>query len=864
MTEFEQCHALQPTTASPPPKRFELPGDRPVWGRDRPFKVEHLRLQFEFDLRRRLVHGVATTRFHPRRDGLSEAVFDAIELDIESVTGEDGQSLAFSTRDRELRVQLGDERAVGEAITLVVRYSCRPRRGLYFNAPDPGYPDRPTQIWTQGQAVDSPYYFPCLDFPGEKFTSEVIATVPRGWTVVSNGRLQAVDEDARRRRATFHWTQEIPHPAYLITLAAGLFDVVEDRAGGVRVQYYGRKGSAEDMQRAWGRTPEMVTFFADKIGVPYPWAKYATVSIADFIFGGMENTSATTMVDSYLHDERAHPDMDQECDSIAAHELAHQWFGDLLTCREWSHGWLNESFATYFDALFVEHLRGWDAFRYDVYTKAQHYLDEDRDAYRRPLVANVYRAPIDIFDSHLYERGSVVLDMLRANLGDDLWWRAIHHYVVRHRERDVLTHDFQRAIEEATGRNMDWFFAQWVWKGGHPDFKATYEWDAERRLATVSLTQTQKPDDLTSIYRTPIEIGFMTEHGLERYEREVVDATHAFVFALAGEPLFVSIDPAGKVLRTLDFAPGERSLIEQLAGEPEVIGRIEAAKGLAKLATLRAIHALRGALLNDRELWFVRAEVASALGEAKSEAARDALIEAIAVEPSRVRRAVATALGHFTDETAATALAGLLRGTGDASYYVQAAAATALGKTRRPGTRRRRRPLLRRPSHNGVIMAGALSGLGQLRDAQALPLLLDGVRWGAPQNARRAATVALGELAPHLDAGERLRVREQLEELLEDRWYRVQIAAIESLKKLRDPDAIPALVRLEARALEGRLQRNARVAMARLREHSDRVEDVRTLSTELETLRQDNQKLRDRLTTVEALVERAAKADGTR
>ncbi|MDA0364832.1 MAG: M1 family aminopeptidase [Chloroflexi bacterium] len=859
MSELEQCHGLQPTSTSVPHRRFALPGDRPVWGRDRPFKVEHLQLRFEFDLRRREVRGVATTRFHPRRDGLTEAVFDAIELDIESVSGEDGQPFAYTTRERELRVQLGDERSAGEAITVVVRYRCRPRRGLYFNAPDPGYPDRPTQIWTQGQAEDSAYYFPCLDFPGEKFTSEVIATVPRGWTVVSNGRLQAVDEDTRRRRATFHWTQEIPHPAYLIMVAAGEFDVVEDRADSVRVQYYGAKGSAEAMRRAWGRTPEMVSFFADRIGVPYPWAKYATLSIADFIFGGMENTSATIMVDTYLHDERTAPDLDEECDSLAAHELAHQWFGDLVTCREWSHGWLNESFATYFDGLFVEHHRGHDAFRYNVYANTKSYFDEDRDAYRRPLVENVYRAPIDVFDSHLYERGSVVLDMLRSNLGDDLWWRAIHHYVVRHRERDVLTHDFQRAIEGATGRNMDWFFAQWVWKGGHPEFKATYAWDAARRLASVSLNQTQQADDLTSIYRTPIEIGFMTEHGYQRYEREVVDAAHTFVFPFDAEPLFVSIDPAGKVLRTLDFAPGEHQLMERLAGEPEVIGRIEAAKGLAKLGTLRAIDALRGALLNDRELWFVRAEIAEALGGAKSESARDALVDAIATEPPRVRRAVAKALGDFTDEVAAAALAGLLRGRGDPSYYVQAAAAAALGKTRQRSALRRLTTALGRPSHNAVIMAGALTGLGRLRDAKALPLLLEHVRWGVPQNARRAATAALGELAPHLEAGPRLQVREQLETLLEDRWYRVQFAAIEALKTVRDADAIPALARLEARALEGRLQRNARVAMAALRERSDRADDVRTLGTQLEEVRQDNQKLRDRLAAVEAQIERRAK-----
>ncbi len=415
---------------------FVLPGDRPVWGRDRPLILEHLRLEFAFGIPKREVRGVASTTFRPRVAGLREAVFDAIELDIESVTDNEGRELPFTTGDGKLRIDLGRARPADRSITTVVRYSCRPRRGLYFNQPDSAYPGRPAQIWTQGQAEDSAYYFPCVDYPGEKATSEVIATVPAGWSVLSNGRLES--STSGRRQSTYHWVQDVPHPAYLVTLVAGEFDVVEDDADGVPVQYYGPPGSAEDLRRAFGRTPEMVRFFASKIGVPYPYAKYATVAVADFIFGGMENTSATTMTDTLLHDARAHEDMEEAADGITAHELAHQWFGDLLTCREWSHGWLHESFATYFDTLFTEHHRGWDAFRYALSRNARLYMQED-STYRRPLVQSVYSEPIDIFDRHLYERGSLVLDMLRTQLGDDLWWKAIRHYVERHAGKDVLT-----------------------------------------------------------------------------------------------------------------------------------------------------------------------------------------------------------------------------------------------------------------------------------------------------------------------------------------------------------------------------------------------------------------------------------------
>ncbi|MGE0135414.1 MAG: M1 family aminopeptidase [Dehalococcoidia bacterium] len=830
---------------------FALPGDRAVWGRDRPLVIEHLRLEFAFDLPRREVRGVATTTFHPRTGNLRDAVFDAIELDIDSVADAEGRPLPFTTGDGKLRIDLRRPRPAGRSLTTVVRYTCRPRRGLYFNGPDEGYPDRPTQIWTQGQAEDSPYYFPCVDYPGEKATSEVIATVPSGWTVISNGRLESISRD--RRSATHHWVQDVPHPAYLVTLVAGELDVVEDDADGVPVQYYGRRGSADDLRRAFGRTPEMVRFFAEKIGVPYPYAKYATVAVADFIFGGMENTSATTMTDTLLHDDRAHEDMVETADGITAHELAHQWFGDLLTCREWSHGWLHESFATYFDTLFTEYHRGWDAFRYALHRNAQLYLQEDA-TYRRPLVQSTYTEPIDIFDRHLYERGSVVLDMLRTQLGDDLWWSAIHAYVERFAGRDVLTHDLQRSIEETTGRNLDWFFDQWVWKGGHPDFKATYSWDAAHSSATVTLEQTQQPDgQLTSVYRVPMEIGFMTARGMRRFPIEVTEARQTFVFPLTAEPRFVAIDPGNRVLKTLAFEPGEAMLKAQLTDDPQAMGRIEAAKGLAKLASPGAIDALRAALLNDAEVDIVRAEVATALGGTKTASAREALVAAAGRGPSKLRRAVAAALGQFPDDVeAARALEAMLDGAGDPSHYAQAAAAEALGRTRAPDAFEVLTGVLGRPAHNDVITVGALTGLAHLRDLRAIDTLLDYTAWGRHQNARRAAVDALGVLGPLADDPARVRIRERLEALLDDRWLRVQLSAINALVAVKDSRAVAALNAAASRALDGRIRRNARIAVRTLTEGADKGAELRGLKDEVEKLQQENQRLKDRLTKLEA------------
>jgi aminopeptidase N len=872
--ELAYCGGVAAAGVANGRKAFPLPGDPRVYGRDRTIRIEHLALDLSFDLRRHRVAGVATTTFRPRQDGLREAVFDAFELEVESVEEQlgDGETrpLEFTVGDGELRIDLGRRRPASRSITTVVRYEASPRRGLYFNEPDDDYPERPRQIWTQAQAQDAPYFFPVFDFPGEKFTSEVRAEVPLGWYALSNGRLEERRDDGRRRRSVFHWVQNQPHPAYLVTFAAGEFDEVETEAPetGVPVQYYAAKGRGEEAVRAFGRTPGMVDFFADAIGVPYPWDKYATVAVAEFIFGGMENTSATTMTDTLLHDERAHSDVVDQCDSITAHELAHQWFGDLLTCREWSHGWLNESFATYFDALWVEHAHGWDKFRYEVMRNGAIYFQEDSGSYRRPLVESTYSEPLDIFDRHLYEKGSVILDMLRCELGDEAWWTAINHYVTQHAHSDVLTHDFQRAIEQATGRNVDWFFDQWVWKGGHPEFKAEYSWDSDARQATVKLTQTQQPDDqLTSVYRTKLELGFQVRDRFVRHNVEVTDAAHAFVVPLQAEPTFVAIDPANRVLKQLDFSPGETQLKARLSDDPEAVGRIEAARQLAKVGSPAAIDALRTALRNREELDYVRAEVATALGGVKGEAARDALVAGRRDASPRVRRAVATALGNFRDETAAGALRDYLEGgranqswgSGDRSYYVQASAASALGKTRTDGAQETLTALLDRPSHSDVIAAGAIGGLGATRDPRALDTLVEQTARGRSEQARGAACGALATLAPYVDAAQRTQIRERLEELLDDGMLRVGRAAINGLRTLGDPAAVPALNALAARTLPGSaIKRHSRRAVKAIQDRAERSEETTRLKSEVEELQQDNQKLSDRLTALEARLERGA------
>ncbi len=359
---------------------FNLPGDTPHYAPDRCYRAEHLKLEIEVDPERKRVEGTATysLRRATALKDVSEVVLDAAEMDILEVS----PARDWSHDDGKLRVELEDDAAT---ITLAIHYAAEPRKGMYFNEPDEAYPERPRQIWTQGQAEDTRYWIPRFDFPNQKLSTELIATVPEGLTVISNGEL--VSQEGGR----WHFKQDVPHPAYLMTFVAGQFSQIEDRWRDVPVYYFVQPGREEDGRRAFGNTPAMMDFLSSATGVRYPYAKYAQVAVADFVYGGMENTSATTQTDRTLHDARAH--LDFSSDPLVSHELAHQWFGDLVTCRDWGHAWLNESFATYCEALWREHHLGRDEFLYDLFGLLRSYLGEARDRYQRPIATNVYREP---------------------------------------------------------------------------------------------------------------------------------------------------------------------------------------------------------------------------------------------------------------------------------------------------------------------------------------------------------------------------------------------------------------------------------------------------------------------------------------
>jgi aminopeptidase N len=821
---------------------FALPGAKPRYAPDRPAAIGHIALTLSFDFKEHILFGSCRTTFTAVGKPLRTLEMDVDHLHIKAARNAD-KKLQFETIGGRLIIDLGHALQPGKSSSVIVDYEARqPSQGIYFISPDKAYPKKPLQVWTQGQDQDAHYWFPCIDYPNARATTEVTATVPSNFFVLSNGTLVSTTANKTAKTKTYHWKMDTPHVTYLVSCVAGEFSEHTDKLGDLPVSYYVVPGREADGARSFGKTPKMVKFFSDRIGVPYPYSKYAQIAVADFVFGGMENTTATTQTDTTLHDARAH--LDFSSDSLVAHELAHQWFGDLLTCKDWSHAWLNEGFATYFEALFREFDLGSDEFDFYRLQLAARYFEEDNREYRRPIVTNVYAEPIELFDRHLYEKGASVLHTIRRSLGDDLWWCSINRYVEDHKLENVETVDLVRSIEAVTGRNMLPFFDQWVFKGGHPAFRVTYQWDELTNSAAVRVEQTQDTTDGTPVFTLPVTVAFVTGKTERRFVANLEQKEQTFTFALDQRPDIFSFDPDGDILKTMELHVPFEMLIRQSLAEKNLCGRVDAIRALAKSPTTEVVDAL-GRLLAGRSFWGVKAMAAQTLGTIRSERAFKALVDARKVGHPKARRAVARALGEFRGDEACDALAPML--ARDASYFVEAEAATSIGKTRSKKAYALLVKALEKDSYNDVIRCGAMRGFAELGDERAIPLLLSWSEYGKPPFAREVAIGALGKLGEG-----KKNVRARIIDLLDDKNFYARLAAVDALATLRDPESVGVLNRLASQDVDGRLKSAAAKAARAITESLEKPAEVKELRGEIDSLRESNKSLLDRLDRLEA------------
>ncbi len=790
-----------------PPAQYIPPHD---------YDQRNIKLNLRFDWEHEEAIGTATITFAPVVKDLRRVDFDAAYMTVLGAKLLLGRSLKFEydAAKEKLSVLLDRAYQPSDEITVVISYHTNqppPGRralgggsGLNFIKPRPDDPARPRQIWSQGEAEFNHFWFPCFDHPNDFLTSEIVVTVQKPLSVISNGKLIAVKDNADGTR-TFDWKIDQPHATYLTSIIVGEFVPVMGEYQGIPIMTNVYPSEVAQGRVTAARLPEMVKFFSEKTGLKYPYAKYAQTTVRDFN-GGMENISATTQTDNMIHDART--ELDRTEDSLQSHELAHQWFGDYVTCRSWSDLWLNESFATYFQAMWDEHHLGHDDFLYlDVRDNQEKYYQAWARGQRRPIVTKNYAGPQSVFDAYAYPRGGAVLHMLRQVLGEDNWWRAINHYLTKYAHQPVETEQFRIAIEEATGRPMDWFFEEWVYKMGHPVFRVTQDYDPANKALTLNVRQVQHPDPDSqypqiSLFQTPLAIEIGTASGM-RIEHVQIEPTEeqTFKFVVDSEPLLVNFDYQGTLIKEIEFRKTTGQLLYQLGHDQDVLGRVwalhqlgermnDASAGADRNAIIKAI----GDAARTDQFWGVRLDAVGVLGNVKE--AADALVDATRDANARIRARAVSSLGATKDARFADTYQRLLA---DQSYAVVLAAAIALGQTKSPVAYDSLVKLIDAPSWRDTIRASALGGLVALGDKRAIEL---GFKYSALGNSvpvRGAALALLGATGKD-DPRAFSQISGVLNEALDNRNLLLLLGASEAMVSLGDERGVALFRELAKKA----------------------------------------------------------------
>jgi aminopeptidase N len=812
----EGANQFPPQSGGTPARAKKAPAP-PALGPDtRDYDQEDLALDLDLDLDHGTLSATATHTMTALAD-LSQVRMHLADMTVVGVTSDGGATCTASQADDVLTVALDRPRKKGERFTLAIRYGGKPKSGLWFFKPTPEHPEVPLQVWSQGEEDDNRHWIPCYDLPDDRLTSSVRVVVPAGLQTLSNGKPTGT-QTLPDGRVAHSWVQDRAHVTYLITLVVGTFDDVKRDAAGVEQHDLVPPGWGPWCDEVFGRTPDVMAFYQDFTGQPFPWARYSQVTVWDFHWGGMENTSATTLNMRALHKEGVRPDY--SADGLVAHELAHDWFGDLVTCRTFNHIWLNEGFATYFTDLWDEHHNGPDDFAVDCLDEREGYMNGvDLKATAEKARPEKKSDCADLED-HPYVKGASVLNMLRKILGDDVFRRAVQRYVRENRDRSVESEALRAALEAESGQDLKGFFDQWVYGSGFPELNVATTFRGAADEAHVVVQQVQPVTAAMPVFVTPLDLEVHWPEGSVTRERvQLARAQQEFVLALkhgtVGAPEkpwnrkpFVRVDPDHWLLARIRELKPRDVWEEQLAADASNVGRMLAARALAEFGA-ESVPSLAKAATADANR-SVRAEACTALGKIHDDAAAKSLVAAAEDVDSRVRRAAMNAMAECKAELVAPTLRKHF--AEDPSVYVAADAAAALGKTKDAGAFDALVAGLSRESHRDQIRQRVMDGLkalGDKRGAEVAMRHLD-YSWGKgiQHELRHAALDAMIELAPEAPL-----TRAWIVKLLPDPYFRMQRWAAEAAVKLKIGEALPVMLELsETEATPGvkdAMRRNA-------------------------------------------------------
>jgi aminopeptidase N len=835
---------------------FLAPIDSPDYRKyapDRDVEVLHLALDVTPDFKQRTVSGKATVQFKPMVNPIREIRLDAVDLSIETVTSTE-RIQGFQVTEDKVIITFVDEIPANKEVGVTIAYHAEPTEGLYFRTPEMGYKNGDTHIFTQGEEIEARHWYPCFDSPNMKFTSEITCRIPEGMTSISNGRLVSEEKDSATGLMVCHWSQEKPHANYLISLCAGYLNKVEDKFRDIPIAFYTPASEINEARTSFRDTKDMLTFFEKEIGVPYPWVKYSQVCVNDFVEGGMENTSCTTLTDNTLFTDATENIRNSE--GLVAHEMAHQWFGDFVTCKDWSHIWLNESFATYYESLYNEHKNGRDSMLYELYGRARQITGITNDV--NAIVRRNFDNSHEMFNYLAYPKGGWVLHMLRAQLGEDLYRRCIKTYLERHQYGSVVTDDLRSVIEELSGCSFDQFFDQWLYHGRQPQLDVSYSWDENSKLAKLTIRQTQKVDENVVLFNFPLTVRFKGKFGASDKQINVREKEEDFYFPLESAPEIVRLDPEYTLLAKTTFRLPTPMVYSQLADKADSIGRILAIEQLADKKDKETVGRLKKTL-NEDAFYGVRIEAARALRYIHMDEALEALLDSKKQSDARVRLEVNSDIADFYADNAYKS--GLDVIEKEKNPDITATAIRGLGGYAKPEVHNTFIKFLNSDSYRNELAVAAIGGMRSQDDPVYVAALLENLSKHRDAYTSRGYAQGLSAVA-YLARNEEKKdtVRNFLVDHVNDNKKTVQRAAISALGTLGDPQAIAVLETFATASKETPERSAAERAIADLRAGRKPVDDFKNLRQEVLELQKANRELRKELETLKKTTEARAVA----
>ncbi|MDX1940071.1 MAG: DUF3458 domain-containing protein [Saprospiraceae bacterium] len=624
----------------------------------------HTKLDLRFDMANEKVLGKATLKLKPYFYPTDKLTLDAKGFEFHKVTFEGkNDPLKYSYENDQITISLGRNYKKDEEYTIYIEYTASPNesggsvaitsdKGLYFIDPRDEDPEKPTQIWTQGETEANSKWFPTIDKPNERCTEEIYVTVEDKYVTLSNGLLISSKKNNDGTR-TDYWKMDQPHAPYLFMLAIGEYAVVKEKWQDISVEYYVEPKFKDHAKAIFAHTPEMLEFFSTKLGIKYPWKKYAQVVVRDYVSGAMENTTAVIFGEQIQKTSREL--IDAGNDYVVAHELFHHWFGDYVTTESWANLTMNEGFANYAEYLWNEYKYGVDVADYNLLNEWNGYFS-DAQGNAHPLIHFAYEDKENMFDGHSYNKGGSVLHMLRNYVGDDAFWASLNKYLKDNAYKAVEAHNLRLAFEEVTGQDLNWFFNQWYFSQGHPTLDIAYSYDETAKTASVTVKQTQSTEGGTpAIFQIPAKIDLYTADGNKtRHEVWIKEREETFTFEASEKPQNIIFDADRTLLCEKQEEKTEEEFIFQYRNGVKFMDRYEALQYLAYSESPTSKVIFKEALKD--KLWWFRAVAINYIENNTDEEVMKTLREMAANDPnSQVRASALEKLIEFEDTQAIAA-----------------------------------------------------------------------------------------------------------------------------------------------------------------------------------------------------------------